>query len=272
MPTALRHAEAAVARAEAAGTPCVLAGAQQPRVLPPQRRRGRPARAARARRRARARGAEAASATTRPRRCSGIQLYDQRRARRGARAAARRARARAAARLPRPRGIRALLLAELEVRAGRWQLADTYAGQRSSSRRHRALELRGRGPLDTGAGRRAPRPGRVRARARGDRAPAGGGARRPRVRDPLLARLGFLALSLGDAEAAVGHLAPLRGRGARGWASASPPTSASRPDLAEALVLAGDLDAAREVQASSRSRGRELGRRGRSRRGCAAAG
>ena len=70
--------------------------------------------------------------------------------------------------------------------------------------------------------------------------------------------LGFLALSLGDAEAAVRHLGPLREAEAR-LGIAEPAHFCIAPDLAEALVLAGDLDAAREVQAELEDRGRPLG-------------
>ena len=77
----------------------------------------------------------------------------------------------------------------------------------------------------------------------------------------ILARhvLGFLELSLGDAEAAGGWLADLPARveaiGAR-----EPMMFGVDPDLAEALVLAGDLAAARAVQARLDGLGHELGR------------
>ena len=71
--------------------------------------------------------------------------------------------------------------------------------------------------------------------------------------------LGFLALSLGDPEGAVFHLAPLRANEER-LNLREPAFFCIGPDTAEALVLAGDLDAARAVQAELEARGRELGR------------
>jgi hypothetical protein len=71
--------------------------------------------------------------------------------------------------------------------------------------------------------------------------------------------LGFVALSLGDAEAAVRHLAPLRESEER-LGIRDPAVFCVAPDLAEALVMTGDLEAAREVQAELEARGRELGR------------
>ena len=71
--------------------------------------------------------------------------------------------------------------------------------------------------------------------------------------------LGFLALSLGDADDAVRHLAPLRAAEER-LNLREPAAFCIGPDLAETLVLAGDLDAAREVQAELETRGRALER------------
>ena len=82
--------------------------------------------------------------------------------------------------------------------------------------------------------------------------------------------LGFLALSLGDPEGAVLHLAPLRANEAQ-LNIREPAMFCIGPDAAEALVLAGDLDAAREVQAELEARGRTLGRAWAIATACAAA-
>ena len=127
--------------------------------------------------------------------------------------------------------------------------------------RHRAVEQRGRGSLP--AALVEAHLGRMEccARPRRDRQAAGGGARGPFVRDASRRRiLGFLALSLGDAEEAVGHLAPVPARLVEMNGNEKTAISAMAPDLAEALVLTGDLDAARDVQAELEARGRELGR------------
>ncbi len=71
--------------------------------------------------------------------------------------------------------------------------------------------------------------------------------------------LGFVDLSVGDAQAAVRHLAPVRANEAR-LGIREPAHFCVAPDLAEALVLIGDLDAAREVQEELEAQGRELGR------------
>ena len=153
-----------------------------------------------------------------------------------------------------------LLLAEVEVRAGRWQLADEHARQ--------ALELTLgtdiwnteaaghwiQAQVDAHLGRvesaRAhAETGRSQAESLGDLAFA---TRCTHV-------LGFVDLSLGDADAAVRHLAPLRASEAR-LGIREPALFCIGPDLAEALVLAGDLEAARDVQAELEARGRELGR------------
>jgi tetratricopeptide (TPR) repeat protein len=65
--------------------------------------------------------------------------------------------------------------------------------------------------------------------------------------------LGFLEVSLGNAEAAVATLKPLTPRGL----SHDPQTAGVQPDLAEALVMTGDLDGARAVQAELAEFGRE---------------
>jgi DNA-binding CsgD family transcriptional regulator len=153
-----------------------------------------------------------------------------------------------------------MLLAELEVRAGRWQLAETYARQ--------TLEL----TLGTdmwnaeAAGRWTfalveAHLGRVES-AR-DQAETGR-KQAAQLGDLLFATrcshvLGFVALSIGDAASAVRHLAPLPEAEER-LGLREPAMFGIGPDLAEALVLAGDLEAARDVQAELEARGRELGR------------
>ena len=90
----------------------------------------------------------------------------------------------------------------------------------------------------------------ARAHAETGRQP-GGATRRPGLRDDVSHMLGFVSLSLGDAEAAVRHLAPLPAQ--RGAARDHEPSMfCIAPDLAEALALAGDLAAARDVQARAR--------------------
>jgi DNA-binding CsgD family transcriptional regulator len=153
-----------------------------------------------------------------------------------------------------------MLLAEVEVRAGRWQLADGYARQalqmtlgteiwNNEAAGHWIQAL-----VDAHLGRVEP----AREHAETGRRQA------DELGDLLFATrcshlLGFLELSLGNAEAAVGHLAPLRASEAR-LGIREPAAFCIAPDLAEALVLAGDLEPAHEVQAELEARGRELGR------------
>jgi DNA-binding CsgD family transcriptional regulator len=68
--------------------------------------------------------------------------------------------------------------------------------------------------------------------------------------------LGFLELSLGDPEAAVAALAPLGPRGV----ARDPEITMSAPDLVEALVLLGDLERAAEVQRDLETWGRRARR------------
>jgi class 3 adenylate cyclase/DNA-binding CsgD family transcriptional regulator/tetratricopeptide (TPR) repeat protein len=65
--------------------------------------------------------------------------------------------------------------------------------------------------------------------------------------------LGFLELSLGNAAAAVARLRPLGPRGLGG----DPEIAGIQPDLAEALVMTGDLEGARAVQAELAQFGRK---------------
>ena len=154
-----------------------------------------------------------------------------------------------------------MLLTEVEVRAGRWQLAEEYARQalewaqgsnmwNAEAAGHWTCAL-----VDAHLGRvesaRAhAEAGRRKANALGDLAFATHCAR----------VLGFVALSLGDVQEAVRQLAPLQANEAQ-LGIHEPALFCIGPDLAEALVLAGDLEAARVVQADLESRGRALGRR-----------
>lgn len=153
-----------------------------------------------------------------------------------------------------------MLLAELEVRAGRWQLAEGYARQtleltlgsdmwNAEAAGHWICALVDAHLGRAESARASAETGRRQADELGDLAYA---TRCSHV-------LGFIALSLGDAEAAVRHLAPLRANEQR-LGIREPAAFCIGPDLAEALVLAGDLDGAREVQAELEARGRELGR------------
>ncbi|HYI20738.1 MAG TPA: AAA family ATPase [Solirubrobacteraceae bacterium] len=153
-----------------------------------------------------------------------------------------------------------LLLAELEVRAGRWQLAEGFARQtleltlgsdlwNAEAAGHCTVAV-----VDAHLGRVASarehaETGRRQATDLGD---LGFATKCSHI-------LGFVALSLGDPEGAVFHLAPLRANEAQ-LNIREPAMFCIGPDAAEALVLAGDLDAAREVQAELEARGRTLGR------------
>ena len=157
-------------------------------------------------------------------------------------------------------GMALMLLAELEVRAGRWQLADGYASRTleltlgTESWNAEAAGHWTRALVDAHLGREEParehaETGRRQAAALGDLAFA---TRCSHV-------LGFVALSLGDADGAVRHLGPLPECEQR-LGLGEPAAFCIGPDLAEALVLAGDLEAAREVQEELEARGRALGR------------
>ncbi|HYH88102.1 MAG TPA: AAA family ATPase [Solirubrobacteraceae bacterium] len=153
-----------------------------------------------------------------------------------------------------------LLLGELEVRAGRWELAEGYAG--------RTLEL----VLGTelwnaeAAGHwTCANVDAHRGNVESARAHAETGRRQAAdLGDVIFAArcshvLGFVALSLGDVDDAVRHLTPLRAIEAQ-MGIREPAITCIAPDLAEALVLAGDVDAARPVQQDLEARGRELDR------------
>ena len=153
-----------------------------------------------------------------------------------------------------------LLLAELEVRAGNWDAADHYARatlERTLGTRLWNAEAAGRwtrAHVDAHLGRiesarEHADAGRRQAEELGDFAFA---TRCAHV-------LGFVALSAGDGEAALHHLGPLREVEAR-LGIREPAVFCIPPDRIEALVLAGELDAAREAQAELETRGHELGR------------
>ena len=154
-----------------------------------------------------------------------------------------------------------MLLTVLEIRAGHWQLAESYA--------HRGLELvAGTGLWNNEAAGHCGyalveahlgrvESARVHAETGKRQAAALGDLSYESVASEIL---GFLALSLGDAEEAVGHLAPLPAPARTQMNEHDPAMLGVAPDLAEALVLSGDLDAARDVQAELEARGRELGR------------
>jgi DNA-binding CsgD family transcriptional regulator len=153
-----------------------------------------------------------------------------------------------------------MLLAELEVRAGRWQLADEHARQaleltlgtdiwNAEAAGHwiQALVDAHLGRVESA--RAHAETGRSQAEKLGDLAYA---TRCAHV-------LGFVDLSVGDAQAAVRHLAPLPANEAQ-LGIREPAHFCVGPDLAEALVLTGDLLAARTVQEELEARGRKLGR------------
>ena len=153
------------------------------------------------------------------------------------------------------------LLVDVELRAGRWRQADAYAD------RELEVTLGCERWNAEGCGRW------VRAvvdahlgRVERAREHAQAGLAVSRELDDLAWSvrcshvLGFLELSEGDATAAVTHLAPLPAHEQR-LGAAEPARFGFAPDLAEALVLTGDLDAARGVERHLSQRGHTLGRR-----------
>ena len=150
-------------------------------------------------------------------------------------------------------------LAELEIRAGRWALAEDYAQRtaegcagfafwNSDAEGHFAMAL-----IDTHRGRvesarRRAEAGIAESAAWGDEAWS--------IRCGTL--IGFLDLSLGDAGAAASRLRDLDRRERR-MGFREPAINCIAPDLVEALVLIGELDEARVVQAELEERGRDLG-------------
>ncbi|MGZ8695466.1 MAG: AAA family ATPase, partial [Gaiellaceae bacterium] len=241
-PRALRHAEAGARHAEAAGSPVMLAEALCSiafiRHLAGEGVQREPLLRAAALERAGAdRFDETALETL------GMQLYNE-----GKLAESRRLlteeleRAQARGRLDHE-SMALMLLAELEVRAGRWQVADGYASETldltlgSESWNAEAAGHWTRALVDAHLGREETarehaETGRRQAAALGDLAFA---TRCAHV-------LGFVALSLGDAAGAVRHLGPLRDSEER-LGLREPAAFCIAPDLAEALVLAGNLEA-----------------------------
>jgi DNA-binding CsgD family transcriptional regulator len=152
------------------------------------------------------------------------------------------------------------LLVDLEVRAGRLTVADAYANQDLELTRGAELgnwEATGRwerAVVDAHLGRvESAREHATRGLALAD------GMGDAIFHVHCCHALGFLELSLGDAEAAVGWLAPLPAR-VEGMGVREPMVFGVDPNLAEALVLAGDLDAARAVQEPLEAVGLELDR------------
>ena len=243
-----------------AGQPVLLATrAQQPGVPPPLRRRGRPARAAPARRRARARGPGRPRDDT-PLESSGMQLMvngDLAEARemllaeleRCARARLSRPRELRAAAAHRARGPRRALAARPRLRAadarGRARACDLWNAEAAG---HWTVAL-----VDAHLGRVES----AREHAETGRREAGR-ARRPRVRDPLLARARVPRAVARRRRGRRRQLAPLPEHEAR-LRRREPAMFCIAPDLAEALVLAGDLDA------RARGAGRARGARARAR-------
>ena len=204
----------------------------------------------------------------------GMQLYTHGEARRVPPAAHGRARARPGARPTRSREHGAH--APRRARGPRGPLAARGRLRRADARPHardRELERRGGRSLDPRGRRRAPGPRGLRARARRDRSPPGGrrSATSPSRRAAHTSS-GFVALSLGDADAAVRHLASApRVRAAAGTSasrrrSASPRTSRRRWSSPATWTRHA------RCRRSSRRAGASSAARGRSRRGCAAAG
>jgi DNA-binding CsgD family transcriptional regulator len=260
LPTALRHAEAAVRHAEASGRAYLLAQALSTIAFLRHFAGGGVQRELLLRADALEREGGGHAGDDTPLEVLGMQLYvdgDLAESRRLLTSELERSQARG---YLDHESFAAMLLAEVEVRAGRWQLADDYARQ--------ALELTLGTEIWNNEAAGHWIQGLVDAhlgRVESAREHAEMGRRlAAELGDLLFATrcshlLGFLELSLGNAQAAVGHLAPLRGNEAR-LGIREPAAFCIAPDLAEALVLAGDLDGAREVQAELEARGRELGR------------
>jgi DNA-binding CsgD family transcriptional regulator len=151
-------------------------------------------------------------------------------------------------------------LAALEVRAGRWRLADAHARRlhevstgmeffNSEAEVHWVAALVDAHLGRVESAREHAEKGHAISVACGDRAWS----------TNCLHVLGFLELSLGQAEAAVARLAGLPAQ-ERALGCREPALRCIAPDLAEALVLAGDLDGARAVAAELEALGRELNR------------
>jgi DNA-binding CsgD family transcriptional regulator len=149
------------------------------------------------------------------------------------------------------------MLADVEVRAGRFEMADAHAQQ--------SLAL-GLGP-ELGNAQAVAHWAIAKVRAHRGRAAE---AREHAMRSIALSRdaqdgiwaafatavLGFLELSLGEPAAAVTALAPLGPRAL----GRDPEITMSAPDLVEALVLLGDVDRAADVQRDLEAWGRRARR------------
>jgi DNA-binding CsgD family transcriptional regulator len=151
-------------------------------------------------------------------------------------------------------------LADLELRAGNWQLADRYAAEAWELLRQADIgneepaALWCRALVDAHLGRIAA----ARAAAQqGSAASSAMGDEIWRVENECV--LGFLALSLGDAQGAHAHLDPLVGALQR-MGIGEPSVFPVLPNDAEALVALGRLDQAEELLDQLEARGRALDR------------
>ena len=151
-------------------------------------------------------------------------------------------------------------LSWVELRAGRWQLADSYARQ--------ALEMSlgfGFWNAETmghcSCAEVDAHLGRVEsARSHAEAGLSACAEWGDLIWSIICGRIiGFLELSLGDAPAAVKRLSPLPAQ-ARRLSIGEPAEKGFAPDLAEALILTGDLNGARAIQVELEQEGRALGR------------
>ncbi len=155
------------------------------------------------------------------------------------------------------RAVLQLHLVQLEIRAGEWQRVEAYAHDS-----HAVFQESGSSNESTAAYAEAmvaAHLGRVEeARAWGARSLAASEAAGDAVhRLHVEGVLGFLELSVGGAEAAVGRLRPLPGiYAARGYGQ--PNLNPVLPDLIEALVILGELDEAEELVVHLEERGSTL--------------
>ena len=155
------------------------------------------------------------------------------------------------------RAVLQLHLVQLEIRAGEWQRVEAYAHDS-----HAVFQESGSSNESTAAYAEAmvaAHLGRVEeARAWGARSLAASEAAGDAVhRLHVEGVLGFLELSVGGAEAAVGRLRPLPGiYAARGYGQ--PNLNPVLPDLIEALVILGELDEAEELVVHLEERGSAL--------------
>jgi len=151
-------------------------------------------------------------------------------------------------------------LVDLELRAGNWQLADRYAAQALELLRQADIGneepavLWCRALVDAHLGRVAA------ARAAAQQGSAASSAMGDEIWRPANeCVLGFLALSLGDAQAAHAHLGPLVGA-LHAMGIGEPSIFPVLPNDAEALVQLGQLDQAEAILEELEAQGRALDR------------